>query len=361
MLTTNERIAAFARLGELMNSCLDPTISNKLTTAEQIAANNLLDAMAKAGSYNPWFTPDFIHLAVGKLAAMLDKEALHQWVTSYGDINLPEKPKTIAVVMAGNVPAVGFHDALCVLMSGNKLLAKLSSDDQFLLPAMTALLEAIEPGFVDAVSYTTERIQNFDAVIATGSNNSARYFEYYFGSYPHIIRHNRNGVAVLDGTETELDLTLLGMDVFTYFGLGCRNVSKILLQQDFDLNRLFKGFEPYRQKMTDFHKYFNNYEYNKAILLVNNEMHYDNGFLLLKRAESIASPVAVLHFSYYEDADELNTQLTAMQSQNLVQCVVSRQAWLKGSIGFGESQSPGLGDYADGVDTMKWLQELSKY
>ncbi len=330
-----------------------------LSSAEHAATDKLIVAIDKAGQYNPWFTKDFIQQALTKLANMLDKEALERWISSYGYIRLPNKPKTIAVVMAGNIPAVGFHDALCVLMSGNKLLSKLSSDDQYLLPAITDLLVAIEPAFENTVSYTIERIQDFDAVIATGSNNSARYFEYYFAAYPHIIRHNRNGLAVLDGAETDLDLTLLGNDVFTYFGLGCRNVSKVLLKQDFDLDRLFKGFEPFRLPMSVFHKYFNNYEYNKAILLVNNEKHYDNGFLLLKQTESLASPVAVLHFSHYLDEDDLRRQIAAMQSQNLVQCVVSRNAWVEGSVSFGKSQSPNLHDYADGIDTMKWLFGLT--
>ncbi len=290
MPTINERIAAFVRLGELMNFSLNNTNSGAPSATEQAALDKLLAAIEKAGQYNPWFTLDFIHQALTNLADMLVIEGLNKWISSYGNFKSPEKPKTIAVVMAGNVPAVGFHDALCVLMSGNRLLAKLSSDDQYLLPAITDLLFAIEPAFENAIGYTTGKIQDFDGVIATGSNNSARYFAYYFKSYPHIIRHNRNGVAVLDGTETDEELRLLGKDVFTYFGLGCRNVSKIILKQDFDLNRLFMGFEPYRQKMTGFHKYFNNYEYNKAILLVNNEKHYDNGFLLLKQAESIASP-----------------------------------------------------------------------
>jgi hypothetical protein len=360
MLTTNKMIGAFARLGDLINSFLENTSSGQQTDAENYALLRLHDAINKAGQCNPWFTNDFIHHALVKLADLLAPGDLGNWVSSYG-ISLPiKKPKTIAVVMAGNIPAVGFHDALCVLMSGNRLLAKLSSDDHILLPALIDILTAIEPSFKDTISYTTERIQDFDGVIATGSNNSARYFDYYFRNYPHIIRHNRNGLAVLDGTEGDLDLRLLGKDVFTYFGLGCRNVSKILLKQGFDLNRLFEGFEPYRQKMSVFHKYFNNYEYNKAILLVNGEMHFDNGFLLLKHSDSIASPVSVLNYSYYHNTDDLRGQLDSMHRQSLLQCVVSRSAWLEGSVSFGESQSPGLNDYADGVDTLKWLLSLAR-
>lgn len=198
------------------------------SAAEHAAVDKLLAAIDKAGQYNPWFTQDFIRQALTNLVDMLDKEGLKKMDFILWKHQIARKPKTIAVVMAGNIPAVGFHDALCVLTSGNKLLAKLSSDDQYLLPALTDLLAAIEPAFKDRVSYTTERIQDFDGVIATGSNNSARYFEYYFAAYPHIIRHNRNGLAVLDGAETDLDLTLLGSDVFMFLALGAAMFRKFL-------------------------------------------------------------------------------------------------------------------------------------
>jgi hypothetical protein len=260
--------------------------------------------------------------------------------------------RTVAVVMAGNIPAVGFHDLLCVLISGNRLMARLSSNDKQLLPAICDMLVGIEPGFADRFSFTEEQISGFDAVIATGSNNTARYFNYYFGKYPHIIRKNRNGVAVLTGNETEKELKALGEDIFTYFGLGCRNVSKLFIPDGYDVKILLDALQVF-EKAGDHHKYHNNYDYNKSIYLVNGDDHFDNGFLLLKEDASIASPVSVVYFERYSAIGKLNDLINGNLED--IQCVVSTDRKIHGAIPPGTTQHPKLWDYADGVDTMKFL------
>jgi hypothetical protein len=257
--------------------------------------------------------------------------------------------------MAGNVPLVGFHDLLCVLISGNKLLAKLSSDDNKMLPAIVDLLVQINPGFKDLVKVTDGKMEKFDAVIATGSNNTSRYFDYYFGKYPNIIRKNRNGVAVLTGTESQVELEGLADDIFLYYGLGCRNVSKLYLPKDYDLIKLMQVLE-FRKSISENHKYFNNYEYNKAIYLVNGTNHFDAGNLILTENESIASPVSVVFYEFYEDLEKLKNSLSLISDK--IQCIVSKETFGKNTVQFGKSQEPALWDYADGVDTMEFLLSL---
>lgn len=257
--------------------------------------------------------------------------------------------------MAGNIPAVGFHDFLSVLMSGHKLIARLSSDDDKLLPAIADILVAIEPEFEELITFEGGKLNGFDAVIATGSDNTARYFEYYFGKYPHVIRKNRNGVAVLNGDESKEDLNCLADDIFLYFGLGCRNVSRIFVPLKYDFQKLLSVIEK-RNGILENSKYFNNYEYNKAIYLINKTGHFDSANLLLVQNEQIASPVSVLNYEYYSDLHLLEKTLEAREME--IQCVVSNEGRLKKVIPFGSTQQPKLWDYADGVDTMRFLLKL---
>ena len=349
-----KRIAAFIALGRSLKD-----IAHGKTRIEyegknlSVQASELYRLIRASRSYNAWFTENFVQYMIDAIGSSLQKSKLEQWIKPYQD-KLKKKipPKTIGVVMAGNVPAVGFHDALCVLISGHRLQAKLSADDNRLIPAIVDLLIAIEPGFDGMCSFTENRLSGFDAVIATGSNNTSRYFEYYFGSFRNIIRKNRNGVAVLTGNETEADINGLCHDIFTYYGLGCRNVSKLLVPAGYDFTGLLDMMSKH-EHINDNHKFFNNYEYNKAIFLVNGTSHFDSGNLLIAENDKIVSPVSVLNYQYYTDEDELMNYLAA--NEDKIQCVVSNLPVIKNYVQFGKSQQPELWDYADGVDTMSFL------
>jgi len=350
-----KRIDAFARLGSALRYTFGE--DNTTFTPAEMAKIELLHKEAdEAAFYNAWFTKDFVYSALLALGESMQEEKLQKWLSAYSLAPVASfQPKIVGVVMAGNLPAVGFHDFLSVLVSGHHILARLSSDDNKLLPAMAEVLMAIEPGFSDFIRFTEGRMKGFDAVIATGSNNTSRYFEYYFGKYPHIIRKNRNGVAVLTGNETEDQLKALAADVFLYYGLGCRNVAKLFVPQNYDFQPLLKSLESWQQ-VNENHKYFNNYEYNKAIFLVNGRKHFDTGNLLVVEDSSFASSVSVLHYEYYSDSVALRNHL--LVNHEKIQCVISAVDFLADVVSFGKSQQPGLWDYADGVDTMAFLPGL---
>lgn len=306
----------------------------------------------KAEAENGWFTQDNIRFALESWSEALSEENLQQWLYGY---NIEKtNPKTVAIIMAGNVPLVGFHDFLSVLMTGNKVLAKLSSNDRTLLPFLSKYLISVEPEFKNYIEFTEGRLINFDAVIATGSNNTARYFEYYFGKYPHIIRKNRNSVAVLTGNETVEELTALANDIFRYFGLGCRNVSKLYVPENYDFEAYFKAMYSWKEIIHN-HKYINNYDYNKAVYLMDSFPLLDNEFLLLKEDDGFSSPISVVFYEKYSTFEKLNKELE-LQSEN-IQCIVSN-ANLPNEVSFGKAQTPDLWDYADGVDTVDFLLKL---
>lgn len=309
--------------------------------------------VTSAQNSNGWFIESEVKKATSSLNQMLNETDLHTWLA---DVTLAETPKKIGLILAGNIPLVGFYDVLCVLATGNITLIKMSSSDDKLLPALLNELIVIEPLFADHIIYV-ERLKDFDAIIATGSNNTSRYFEYYFGKKPNIIRKNRNSVAVLNGDETVEEINSLGNDIFDYFGLGCRNVSKIYVPKGYDLKHLFEPIEVFQPIINHF-KYNNNYDYNKSIYLVNGVKHFDNGFLLAKEDESFVSPLAVLFYQEYENMEEIE-QILNQQSEQ-IQCVVSKLSINidKDIIGFGSSQHPKLWDYADNVNTIKFLQSL---
>ncbi len=341
ILTTKQRIEAFTQLGNIM--C--------------IPDEELKELIDSAGHYNAWFTPQSTTKALTAIAGMLNKDELKRWMEKSNNISKPGKPQTIlsvGLILAGNIPLVGFHDILCVLASGHKALIKLSSQDQKLIPFLLGKLLEIEPAFRDQIEYI-ERLKDFDAVIATGSNNTSRYFEYYFSSVPHIIRKNRNSVAVLSGEESREDLKALGNDIFDYFGLGCRNVSKVYVPRGYNFKYLFESIEDFKS-VTDHHKYNNNYDYNKSIFLVNLDKHLDNGFLLLKEDQRTASPLAVLYYEEYDDIKQLEQELKAKSEQ--IQCVVSGMKLDLRILPFGQSQRPSLWDYADDIDTMAFLRSI---
>jgi hypothetical protein len=309
----------------------------------------------KASGYNNWFTRENIKNAFEGIAYLLQEDKLAHWIDQY---QLPiSDNRSIAVVMAGNIPCVGFHDYLCVLASGHSLIAKTSSQDPYLPRYIHELLCEINPIYLDRVEFTQAQLKGFDAIIATGSDNSARYFEHYFGKYPHIIRKNRSSVAVLSGEETEAELHALGKDIFDYYGLGCRNVSKLLVPTNYDFHHLLNCLTDYRHVL-DHHKYSNNYDYNKSIYLVNQVPHLDNGFLLLKEDSGSVSPISVLFYEYYEGEDQLKNFLDTNDEK--IQCKVGQTAWAKhlGLVPFGKGQRPELSDYADGIDVMKFLASI---
>jgi hypothetical protein len=305
--------------------------------------------------YNAWFTPASVLKAVIAIGAMLNPDDLATWLDRY-HFRQNKPAKRVGLILAGNIPMVGFHDVLCVLCSGNHALIKNSAQDARLIKYILGILTDIEPGFEDQFSFI-ERLVDFDAVVATGSNNTSRYFEYYFGKVPHIIRQNRNSVALLTGNETAQHLFEMGHDIFDYYGLGCRNVSKLIVPKGYIFNFFFESIEAY-QPIINHHKYNNNYDYNKSIYLVNSEKHFDNGFLLLKEDERLASPLAVLYYEYYDDLESAQTQLEAESDK--IQCVVSSiPLHVKNHVvDFGKSQQPALWDYADGIDTMDFLTEV---
>lgn len=304
----------------------------------------------QAKNENSWFTESACRTAFEGLARMLEPEKLELWLSHY-DLERVSTSRNVGLLLAGNIPAVGFHDLVCVLLSGHRVSVKLSSSDSVLMTwVIRSLIEADER--MRDVIAIEPMLKQKDAYIATGSDNSSRYFDYYFGKYPHVIRKNRTSIAVLDERESVEDLALLGRDIFTYFGLGCRNVSKLYLKSAEYLPTLLDGLEGY-QTVADHHKYFNNYEYNKSIYLVNKVAHLDNGFLLVKEDAQLVSPIAVIYYELYKDAQDLQQKL--QRDAEKIQCVVGR---VDGGVPFGQAQFPGPMDYADGVDTMRFLTQL---
>lgn len=309
--------------------------------------------LEEAERKNAWFDRENCLMTLHHWAQLLKKENLSQWLSSYSIKNIPQK--RIALILAGNIPLVGFHDLLCTLLIGHTAIVKLSSNDKVLLPFLISELKNLTPIFEDKIIFTEEKLTDFDAVIATGSNNTARYFEYYFGKKPHIIRKNRNSVAILTGEETKEELELLGKDIFTYFGLGCRNVSKIFIPKNYDFTNFFQAIYSFHSVMNH-QKYINNYDYNKAVYLMNLEQLLENGFLLLKEDKHYASPIATLFYEKYTNISSLQERLT--EDKELIQCIVSNGSF-PNSITFGQAQIPSLRDYADGIDTIAFLNNIN--
>ncbi|MFY7741426.1 MAG: acyl-CoA reductase [Flavobacterium sp.] len=347
------KITAFVELGKF----LAQFSFNKNQPQESVLLNDRFfhsfeDLLALSQSHNGWFTKEQVYFAVQSWAKALTEENLSKWLSKYDLSNV--QPKTIGLILAGNIPMVGFHDFLCVLISGHKVLVKTSSNDQHLIKFLSNYLTSVEEGLHDFITFTEGKLEGFDAVIATGSNNTARYFEYYFKDKPSIIRKNRNSVAVLTGTESKEELTRLGEDIFRYFGLGCRNVSKIFVPKGYHFDTFFNAIFDY-QDVIHYEKYANNYDYNKAVFLMSNFKLLDNGFLTLKEDQSYSSPISSLFYEYYDDIENLKNRFKEDNEQ--LQCIVSNGITAN-SIPFGQTQQPQLWDYADGVDTLEFLLSL---
>ena len=344
----SQYLEAFIALGNLFNKfCESDTINNDEWLSK------LETALEKASQQNSWFTRDHLIYALKQWGQLLTTEQLQQWQSHYQDVPVKQQKK-VAIIMAGNIPLVGFHDFLCVLMAGHQVVVKLSSNDSVLLPFIKNYLVTIHPNIEKDIEFTEEKLGNFDGVIATGSTNTSRYFDYYFGKYPNIIRKNRNSVAVLSGNETTKELELLGEDIFRYFGLGCRSVYKVFVPTNYNFDEFFTAIFRWKHVL-EHHKFVNNYDYNKAVYLMSELKILDNGFLILKEDEGFGSPIATLFFEYYSEVEELERKL--VQEKENIQCVVSNGV-IANSIAFGATQKPGLNDYADHVDTMEFLINL---
>lgn len=337
----SERLQTFVALGNFLRSAQ--------------AQPELAEVAQQANYRNNWFT---IENSLNALRAIADEfltaDKLTAWLGQYR-AEPANAVRTVGVVMAGNIPAVGFHDLLCVLLSGHRLLAKLSSQDFVLIHYLIQKLTDINPDIGDWID-EVDRLNAADAFIATGSNNTARYFEYYFGKKPHIIRKNRTSVGLLMGEEGEEEFLKLGHDVSDYYGLGCRNVSTILVPDGYDFTPLLRTLEPQVPLYLNNHKYQNNYDYNKSIYLINAVPHLDNGYLLVTQHDGLVSPISVLYYQLYRMQADADAWLSARADQ--IQIVASARGWYPTSVPFGQTQRPALSDYADGVDTMAFLAQL---
>ena len=353
-MTLNNRIEAFVKLGTFLKQFNAEGIIKE----EESELNNLFfDAFKmqinRAQEFNGWFSKENVLKAFESWSLALTEENIKKWVKNY---NFPEvySPKTIAIIMAGNIPLVGFHDFLCVLITGHNALIKQSSNDKHFLPLIAKFLEYSNPNFKGKITFTEQALSNFDAVIATGSNNTARYFDHYFGKYPSIIRQNRNSVAILTGNETNQELELLGEDIFQYFGLGCRSVSKIFVPKNYNFDLLFNALYKFNT-IINYKKYENNYDYNKAVYIMSLFNVLENGFVMLKEDPSYASPIASIFYEYYDSIDELHKKLTL--DKDKIQCIVSNENVVD-FVKFGQTQHPKLWDYADNVDSIEFLLKL---
>lgn len=355
-------IQSFSKLGRFLEQFpagRDPAKAAKGGDLEQLNSHfydGFAAALEQEPVLNPWFTRENLMLALAGITSMLEKETLSTWLGHYEIKHpAPGSEKTVGLVLAGNIPLVGFHDLLAVLASGNMALAKTSSKDDRLIRELAMILSAIDPQLGKRISFAEDKLSGMDAVIATGSDNSARYFEYYFRNIPHIIRKNRNGVAVLDGNESQEDLEALGRDIFSYFGMGCRNVTKLYIPEDYDLKILLAVLDRF-QDLYQHHKYGNNVDYYRSIYLMNRISILDNGVLLLKEDSAIASPVGVVFYERYSDIGWVQSELERHQQE--IQCIVSTSPEIKAAIQPGSTQTPMPWDYADGVDTIRFLLEL---
>ena len=353
-MTLTKRKKAFIELGRFLSQfSLDNSNPKDDVLNNDVFYDKMLELVRLSKSHNGWYTEEQVFFALQSWAEALTADNLEIWLSSY-DIKDAATSKTVGLILAGNIPLVGFHDFLSVLITGHKALVKTSSSDQHILPFLAKYLINAEPEFNSFIEFTESKLEGFDAIIATGSNNTARYFEYYFKGKPSIIRKNRNSAAILTGQETKEDLVALGEDIFRYFGLGCRNVSKLFVPKGYDFKLFFEAMYEYRD-VIHYEKYANNYDYNKAVFLMSNFQILDNEFMTIKENSGYASPISSVFYEYYDNIDDLRQRLEEDKDQ--LQCVVSSNL-TPGSIAFGQTQKPALWDYADNIDTVTFLTKI---
>ncbi|MEG1556133.1 MAG: hypothetical protein RR356_05350 [Bacteroidales bacterium] len=339
-LSLNNRVKDFAELGKILQS------ENGQKTLEKEVLHQY--------QLNPWFIPPFIWNALEAIGKMLNERDLQRLYAFYSNKKelIFEQNCNVAVISAGNIPLAGFHDFFSVLFSGNRYVGKLSSQDHILLPALANILIGIAPEYKNKITFA-EKLSSFDKIIATGSNNSARYFDYYFGKYPHILRRNRNSIAVLSGNETDEELALLCQDIFLYFGLGCRSISKIFIPENYNFRPLIEAIGKNGSIIADHHVYLNNLDYQKTIHLMNQQPFLDAGCVMLMESEFFSSPISILFYQYYHSLEEINNLIESSKEE--IQCVVSNLKGVRNSVNLGKAQIPSLFDYADGMDTIEFL------
>ena len=340
-MNINRRIELISDIGEFLKNYLDEDFDN--STDDKLV--KFKDIITKAQSKNPWFTDENIKVNLTYWSNKLTKHNLNKWLSKYNLNNILRK--NIAIIMAGNIPLVGFHDFICVFLSGHNSVIKLSNSDNFILPFLTDLMKVSS----ERIVYSDSFLKDYDGVIATGSDNTSRYFDYYFKNKRSIIRKNRNSIAILNGEESDDDLKSLSQDIFTYFGLGCRNVSKLYVPKNYNFDLFFNSIFGYKELINN-HKYANNYDYNKAIYLMSEYKFLDNGFFIVKEGNEMHSPISTINFEYYDNVSILREKIN-LEDDN-IQCIVSNIEF-KGKVDFGETQNPSLNQYADNIDVMSFL------
>ena len=346
-MNLNNRITLFVKLGRFFSDY----INNNLESLER---NKFDKAINESILHNSFFSKKNILKSLLSWSNVLTKKSIHNFLSNYL-IKIKKREKKIAIIMAGNIPLVGFHDFFCVIISGNFAIIKLSSKDSHLFKFILSFLVKENPDFDTKFDVVENKLQIFDAVIATGNNISANQFELYFKKYPKIIRKNRHSIAILNGNETKKEIELLANDIFYYYGLGCRNVSKIFIPNNYNLDILFKSFVLWNEVINK-NSYSNNYNYYRAIYLLNKEVFFDNGFVLLKESEKIGSPVGTIYFEYYKSDNQIKEMIK--KNNEKIQCIVSNNNYPK-TIKFGETQMPNLNDFADDIDTFNFLLKLN--
>lgn len=344
-MNLEQRILGLHRVGKFLADFIDKNEENYNEKEREFAI-----LLRKTEIENAWFSKENMQFALSDWAKLLQEQGIREWLNQYKP---SENSKKVGLILAGNIPMVGFHDVLCVVLSNHIPVIKLSSKDKYVIPFLLKLWAYFSE---NDISYElVERLENFDAVIATGSNNTARYLEYYFKDYPKIIRKNRTSIAVLKGDESDEQLKRLAEDIFRYYGLGCRNVTRLFLPKDFVLDRLFENFLDFGN-IINHHKYANNYDYNKAVYLLNQDLFWDNNFVMLREDDKLFSPLSVLNFSRYETLEEVKQFIS--ENETDIQAIVAQQILGLSSVDFGEAQHPTLDTYADDVDTMKFLEQI---
>ena len=340
-MNINRRIQLISDIGEFLKNYLDENYDNN--NDDKLV--EFKDVITKAQSKNPWFTDVNIKVNLTYWSKKLTKHNLNKWLSKYNLNNTSRK--NIAIIMAGNIPLVGFHDFICVFLSGHNSIIKLSNSDSCIIPFLTDLMKLPS----ERIVYSDSFLKDYDGVIATGSDNTSRYFDYYFKNKRSIIRKNRNSIAILNGEESDDDLKSLSQDIFTYFGLGCRNVSKLYVPKNYNFDLFFNSIFCYKELINN-HKYANNYDYNKAIYLMSEYKFLDNGFFIVKEGNEMHSPISTINFEYYNNVSILREKIN-LEDGN-IQCIVSNIEF-KGKVNFGETQNPSLNQYADNIDVMRFL------
>lgn len=356
LISLNERISALHELSILFDVAVTSGTNN--ITDFNLEIENFKQECRKASVSNPWFDMSFINYTISQWAKLLKETELKKWVAPYSISDYNDNPKKVAVVMAGNIPIVGMHDFVSVLITGNIFIGKCSHKDDVLLPAIANLLCKIQPKFKDYIIFESHILPKFDKIIATGSDSTAKYFNKYVGKYPSIIRKNMNSVAVIDDTTSKDELSALADDICLYFGLGCRSVSKIYIPDNVNISDVIFGIEKYRTLFSNHHRYSNNYVYRKSIYLINNTDNiHDNGFMLFQEDTSFLSPISVINYQKYSNLKDVIEEIKA--NADRIQCVVGSKklrGLLNNVVSYGLSQQPQLSDYADGVDTISFLE-----